>query len=105
MYFDWLSERNEGKKIKDLFPNLQVIVHGGVNFEPYKSKLIDSLGGEIDMIETFPASEGFFAFQGYAGQGRAAAEYGCRHFLRVHTGRRDRQGKPYAPVAGRGEGG
>ena len=63
MYFDWLSERNEGKKIKELFPGLQVIVHGGVNFEPYKSKLLDSLGGAIDMIETFPASEGFFAFQ------------------------------------------
>ena len=63
MYFDWLSARNEGKKIKELFPALQVIVHGGVNFEPYKSKLIDSLGGAVDMIETFPASEGFFAFQ------------------------------------------
>ena len=63
MYFDWLSERNEGKKIKELFPNLQVIVHGGVNFEPYKAKLLDSIGGHVDMIETFPASEGFFAFQ------------------------------------------
>ncbi len=68
MYFDWLSERNEGKKIKEIFPNLQVIVHGGVNFEPYKSKLVDSLGGEVDMIETFPASEGFFAFQDMPGE-------------------------------------
>ena len=63
MYFDWLSERNDGKKIKEIFPNLQVIVHGGVNFEPYKAKLMDSLGAHVDMIETFPASEGFFAFQ------------------------------------------
>ena len=63
MYFDWLSERNEGKKIKELFPALQVIVHGGVNFEPYKSKLMERLGGKVDMIETFPASEGFLAFQ------------------------------------------
>ncbi|PZF72145.1 GH3 auxin-responsive promoter family protein [Taibaiella soli] len=63
MYFDWLSERSGGKKIKQLFPNLQVIVHGGVNFEPYKAKLFDSLGGKVDAIETFPASEGFFAFQ------------------------------------------
>jgi hypothetical protein len=63
MYFDWLSERNDGKKIKELFPNLQVIVHGGVNFEPYKAKLTDSIGGKVDLIETFPASEGFFAFQ------------------------------------------
>ena len=63
MYFDWLSERNDGKKIKELFPELQVIVHGGVNFEPYRSKLLDTIGGNVDMIETFPASEGFFAFQ------------------------------------------
>lgn len=63
MYFDWLTERSEGKKIKELFPNLQVLVHGGVNFEPYKKKLFESIGGSIDTIETFPASEGFFAFQ------------------------------------------
>jgi len=68
MYFDWLSERNDGKKIKELFPHLKVIVHGGVNFDPYKARLIDSLGGEVDMIETFPASEGFFAFQDIPGK-------------------------------------
>jgi hypothetical protein len=63
MYFDWLSEKSDGKKIKELFPRLQVLVHGGVNFEPYKAKLMQSMGGHVDMIETFPASEGFFAFQ------------------------------------------
>lgn len=62
MYFDRLKQRS-GKKIKELFPNFSVIVHGGVNFEPYKRKLFDSIGEEIDTIETFPASEGFFAFQ------------------------------------------
>ncbi len=63
MYFDWLQEKSNGKKIRELFPRLQVIVHGGVNFEPYKAKLFDSLGRPIDTVETFPASEGFFAFQ------------------------------------------
>ena len=67
MYFDWLSAKCDGKKIKEIFPELQVIVHGGVNFEPYKEKLLHSLGGEVDMIETFPASEGFFAFQDMKG--------------------------------------
>ena len=66
MYFDWLSQRS-GEKIKRMFPNLQVLVHGGVNFEPYKARLMDSLGGQVDMIETFPASEGFFAFQDLPG--------------------------------------
>lgn len=63
MYFDWLMKKGDGKKIKDLFPNLEVIVHGGVNFEPYREKLFETIGKKIDTIETFPASEGFFAFQ------------------------------------------
>jgi hypothetical protein len=62
MYFDRLTERT-GKKIKDIFPNFSVMVQGGVNFEPYKAKLLDSIGKPIDAIELFPASEGFFAFQ------------------------------------------
>lgn len=62
MYFDRLMEKT-GKKIKDIFPNFSVLVHGGVNFEPYRQKLFDSIGQKIAAVETFPASEGFFAFQ------------------------------------------
>jgi hypothetical protein len=62
MYFDRLNMAS-GKRIKDLFPNFSVLVHGGVNFEPYKDRLMDSIGKPIDTIETYPASEGFFAFQ------------------------------------------
>lgn len=62
MYFDRLMERS-GKQIKDLFPNFSLLVHGGVNFEPYKARLFESIGKKVDDIETFPASEGFIAFQ------------------------------------------
>ncbi|MCX6209323.1 MAG: GH3 auxin-responsive promoter family protein [Bacteroidetes bacterium] len=62
MYFDRLTEKS-GKTIAELFPNFSVMVQGGVNFEPYKNKLFDSIGKKIDTIELFPASEGFFAFQ------------------------------------------
>jgi hypothetical protein len=62
MYFDNLVAKT-GKPVKDLFPNLQLLVQGGVNFEPYKTKLFETIGKEIDTIELFPASEGFFAFQ------------------------------------------
>jgi phenylacetate-coenzyme A ligase PaaK-like adenylate-forming protein len=62
MYFDRLAEKS-GKKIGELFPNFSVMVQGGVNFEPYKAKLYESIGKKIDCIELFPASEGFFAFQ------------------------------------------
>lgn len=62
MYFDRLKAVTS-KSPAELFPNLSVLVHGGVNFEPYKAKLFNTLGKEIDTVETFPASEGFFAFQ------------------------------------------
>jgi GH3 auxin-responsive promoter len=62
MYFDRLTEKS-GKKVGELFPNFSVMVQGGVNFEPYKTKLFESIGRKIDCIELFPASEGFFAFQ------------------------------------------
>ncbi|WP_462219351.1 GH3 auxin-responsive promoter family protein [Ferruginibacter sp.] len=62
MYFDRLQEKS-GKKISELFPDFSVMVQGGVNFEPYKAKLFESIGKKIDCIELFPASEGFFAFQ------------------------------------------
>lgn len=62
MYFDRLMEKS-GKKVGELFPNFSLMVQGGVNFEPYRAKLFESIGRKVDSIELFPASEGFFAFQ------------------------------------------
>ncbi len=62
MYFDRIQART-GKAIKDVFPNFSLFVYGGVNFEPYRKKLFDSIGKSIDSIETYPASEGFIAYQ------------------------------------------
>jgi len=62
MYFEKLIERS-GKNITDLFPNLQLIITGGVNYEPYREKMQQLLGKPVDILQTFPASEGFFAFQ------------------------------------------
>ncbi|HVW95091.1 MAG TPA: GH3 auxin-responsive promoter family protein [Mucilaginibacter sp.] len=63
MYFDRLSVVSGGKKIKDVFPNFKLFVHGGVNYEPYRARIEESIGFKIDTIETYPASEGFIAFQ------------------------------------------
>ena len=67
MYFDRIQART-GKKIKDVFPEFDLFVYGGVNFEPYRAKLFESIGIKsdgrtVDSIELFPASEGFFAYQ------------------------------------------
>lgn len=62
MYFDKLTE-NSGKKIKEIFPNFSLFVYGGVNYEPYRNKLEQSIGKKIDSIELYPTSEGFIAYQ------------------------------------------
>lgn len=62
MYFDRIQMRT-GKKIKDVFPNFSMFVYGGVNFEPYRAKLFETIGKKVDSIETYPASEGFIAYQ------------------------------------------
>jgi hypothetical protein len=62
MYFDRLTART-GRPIKDIFPDFNLFVYGGVNFEPYRAKLFESIGRPVDSVELFPASEGFLAFQ------------------------------------------
>ncbi|HRI00937.1 MAG TPA: GH3 auxin-responsive promoter family protein [Saprospiraceae bacterium] len=51
------------ESIAEVFPNLELYIHGGVNFNPYKKRLNQLLGKPITMLETYPASEGFFAYQ------------------------------------------
>ena len=63
MYYERLLERTEKKYVKDVFPNFNMFVYGGVNFEPYRAGLESLVGKKIDTLETYPASEGFIAFQ------------------------------------------
>ena len=72
MYFEKLLEKTGKKNIKQIFSNFSVFAYGGVNFEPYRSKIETLVGGKIDGIETFPASEGFIAYQdgNYADQNK-----------------------------------
>lgn len=63
MYFDRLSAKAHGKKIKDIFKNFNLFVYGGVNYEPYRQRMEETIGKKIDSIETYPASEGFIAYQ------------------------------------------
>lgn len=54
--------------IHDIWPNLQIFVHGGVSFEPYKKGFEKLLGKPLTYIETYLASEGFLAFQALPGR-------------------------------------
>lgn len=51
--------------VHEIWPNLNVYVHGGVSFDPYRKGFEKLLGKPIHYIETYLASEGFVAFQAY----------------------------------------
>jgi GH3 auxin-responsive promoter len=63
MYYERLLARSGKESVSEVFRNFSVFVYGGVNFEPYKQKLEQLCGRSIDSVETYPASEGFIAFQ------------------------------------------
>jgi len=63
MYFEKLKQKSGGKSIQEIFPNFSLFIYGGVNYEPYRNKFERYIGGKVDSIELFPASEGFFAYQ------------------------------------------
>jgi phenylacetate-coenzyme A ligase PaaK-like adenylate-forming protein len=62
MYFEKLVAKS-GKKIGELFPNFSLFINGGVAYEPYRKKFDELIGRKIDVLELYPASEGFIAFQ------------------------------------------
>lgn len=63
MYFERLTQKSNKKTIKEIFPNLELMVTGGVNYNPYREKMIKLIGENLDVIQTYPASEGFIAYQ------------------------------------------
>ena len=66
MYFERLLARTGKATVKEVFPNFSLFVYGGVNYEPYRSRMEALIGGTVDRVETFPASEGFIAYQDQA---------------------------------------
>ncbi len=63
MYFEALKEAGNKDVVSEIFPNFNLFVYGGVNFEPYKKTFQKLIGKKVDSIEYYPASEGFFAYQ------------------------------------------
>lgn len=47
--------------LKEVWPNLELYIHGGVSFTPYKDQFKKLIGEDIHYIEIYNASEGFFA--------------------------------------------
>ena len=59
-----MLEATGKNNILEIWPNLEVFIHGGIKFDPYREqyrKIIPSPG--MNYMETYNASEGFFAIQ------------------------------------------
>lgn len=63
MYYERLLALTGKSTVREIFPNLQLFVYGGVQYEPYRSQLEALVGDPPPGLETYPASEGFIAFQ------------------------------------------
>lgn len=53
----------EGTTIRDIWPNLELYLHGGVSFAPYRQQFDQLIPGEMNYLDCYNASEGYFAFQ------------------------------------------
>ena len=63
MYFERLMAKTGKATMAEVFPHFDLFVTGGVSFEPYKARFAELFGRDIPILETYPASEGFFAYQ------------------------------------------
>lgn len=59
-----LFEMKGTDNLRDIWPGLELYIHGGVSFMPYRDQFKELIRGDgMHYVETYNASEGFFAFQ------------------------------------------
>ncbi len=60
----YILEYTGKKNLLEIWPNLELFIHGGVSFEPYRRQFEDLIPSpRMHYMETYNASEGFFAIQ------------------------------------------
>ncbi len=61
---NYLLDYTGKKNLLEIWPNLELFIHGGVNFSPYRDQFKKLIPSEnMSYLETYNASEGFFAIQ------------------------------------------
>ncbi|MEZ6140730.1 MAG: GH3 auxin-responsive promoter family protein [Zavarzinella sp.] len=61
LLFDRLKQITGKNKIADIWPQLQLIIHGGIKFDPYRELFENEIGPDTEFCEVYPCSEGFVA--------------------------------------------
>jgi hypothetical protein len=60
----YILERTGKYNLLDIWPNLELFIHGGVSFSPYREQFRSIIPSDkMHYLETYNASEGFFAIQ------------------------------------------
>ena len=109
--FKRILEKTGKQTIGEVWPSLELYMHGGVSFTPYKNQFEKIIGRKINYLETYNASEGFFAAQETPGDDGMLlfTDHGIFYeFMPVHEyGKKEPQtislqqvelGKNYAPI-------
>lgn len=58
-----ILEIKQKQTIREVWPNLELYINGGVSFIPYREQFESIIGAPINYLEIYNASEGFFAAQ------------------------------------------
>jgi len=58
-----ILEISEKKNLHQVWPNLELFIHGGTSFAPYREQFQKLMPSSMNYLEVYNASEGFFAFQ------------------------------------------
>lgn len=61
--FKRILEITGKKNMAEVWPNLELYIHGGVSFTPYRDQFNKLIGKKINYLEMYNASEGFIAAQ------------------------------------------
>lgn len=56
-------KKNTGKEFKDLFPDFKLLLLSGMDYEPFLAEIKNYINMPFDVLETYPSTEGFIAYQ------------------------------------------
>ncbi|MES2588526.1 MAG: GH3 auxin-responsive promoter family protein [Bacteroidota bacterium] len=69
MLMERIVEHHKLASIHEIWPNFYVYVHGGVFIQPYLKRLERVCGQKVHLLDTYLASEGYFAYQSIPNSG------------------------------------
>ena len=56
-------KKTTGKDFKELFPNFKLLLLSGMDYEPFLPEILKYISMPFDVLETYPSTEGFIAYQ------------------------------------------